>query len=120
MNIMAEFNFQEMFSAGPDKTEYRLLTKDHVSLSSFEGQDVVKVAPQGLTLLAREAFHDVSHLLRPSFLDGLAKSLADPVASDNDRYVIQELLKNAVISAEASLTVFRVSSGDVPPMTKAT
>jgi len=97
---MAEFNFQEMFPTGPDKTEYRLLTKDHVFLSSFEGGEVVKVAPEGLTLLAQEAFCDVSHLLRPSFLDGLAKSLEDPKASDNDRYVILELLKNAVISAE--------------------
>jgi len=100
MDIMVEYNFQEMFPTGQDKTDYRLLTKDHVSVSSVEGLEIIKVAPEGLTLLAQEAFRDVSHLLRPSFLDGLAKSLKDPKASDNDKYVLLELLKNAAISAE--------------------
>jgi fumarate hydratase class I len=97
---MAEFVYRDMFPSGQDKTDYRLLTKEFVFLTSFEGVEIVKVAPEGLTRLAEEAFRDVSHLVRPSFLDSLAKSLKDPQASDNDRYVILELLKNAVISAE--------------------
>ena len=97
---MAEFNYQDMFPVGQDKTEYRFLTEDFISLASFEGKEIVKVAPEGLTLLAEEAFRDVSHLLRPSFLDLLTQILKDAKASENDRYVALELLKNAVISAE--------------------
>ena len=97
---MVEFAYQEMFPLGEDTTEYRLLTKDHVSSLAFEGAEILKIAPEGLTLLAEQAFKDVSHLLRPSHLALLAKILDDPESSDNDRYVALEMLKNAVISAE--------------------
>ncbi|MCP4106249.1 MAG: fumarate hydratase [Desulfobacteraceae bacterium] len=97
---MLEFAYQEIFPLEQDKTEYRLLTKEHVSVKSFEGKDILTVEPQGLTLVAEQAFKDVSHLLRPSHLDLLAKILDDPDSSDNDRYVALEMLKNAVISAE--------------------
>ncbi|MCP4352015.1 MAG: fumarate hydratase [Desulfobacterales bacterium] len=97
---MLEFAYQEMFPLEQDKTEYRLLTKEHVSVKSFEGKDILAVEPQGLTLVAEQAFKDVSHLLRPSHLGLLAKILDDPDSSDNDRYVALEMLKNAVISAE--------------------
>ena len=97
---MTDFEFSEMFNLGTDQTEYRLVSKDYISLDSFNGQDVLKIAPEGLTLLSQEAFKDVSHLLRESHLKMLAKILDDPDASDNDRYVAMEMLKNAVISAE--------------------
>ena len=97
---MTDFNFKEMFDLGQDQTDYRRLTKDLVALKSFDGQDVLKVAPEALSLLAQQAFTDVSHLLRPSHLKLLAKMLDDPQSSDNDRYVALEMLKNAVISAE--------------------
>ena len=97
---MVGFNFSEMFDLGDDATEYRLLSKAYTSLASFNGQDVVQIAPEGLTLLTSEAFKDVSHLLRASHLALLARILDDPDASDNDRYVAMEMLKNAVISAE--------------------
>lgn len=97
---MTEFNYQEMFVTGSDDTEYRLLTKDYVSTITVDGQDVLKVDPEGLTLLAKEAMHDVSHLLRPSHLAGLKKMLEDPEASENDVYVANTLLENAVIAAE--------------------
>jgi len=89
-----------MFPLGDDTTEYRLLTKDHVSLKSFEDAQIVQIAPEGLTLLARQAFIDVSHLMRPTHLKQVAKILDDPESSDNDKYVALEMLKNAVISAE--------------------
>jgi fumarate hydratase class I len=98
--FMAEFTYQEMFPLGPDQTAYRLLTSDFVSDASFEGQNIVKVAPDGLTLLAEQAFKDVSHLLRRPHLLQLVKILNDPESSANDRYVALEMLKNAVISAE--------------------
>jgi fumarate hydratase, class I len=94
------FKYQDLFQIGEDRTEYRLLTKDFVTSGVFEGQEIIKVAPEGLTLLARQAFKDVEHLLRPSHLEQIAAILKDPEASDNDRYVALELLKNAVISAD--------------------
>jgi fumarate hydratase class I len=98
--FMAEFTYQEMFPLGSDQTEYRMLTSDFVSVASFENQSIVKVAPEGLTLLAEQAFKDISHLLRRPHLVQLVKILNDPESSANDRYVALEMLKNAAISAE--------------------
>ncbi len=96
---MPEFRHQEIFEHGADTTEYRKLTADYVSTTRFEGHEILKVAPEALTLLAREAMDDVSHLLRAGHLRQLAKILDDPEASDNDRFVGLELLKNANIAA---------------------
>jgi len=60
-----EFIYQDPFPMGKDKTEYYLLTKEHVSVSEFEGQEILKVEPEGLTKLARAAMRDCSFLLRP-------------------------------------------------------
>ncbi|MCP4753461.1 MAG: fumarate hydratase [Proteobacteria bacterium] len=97
---MSEFKYQEMFVTTEDTTEYRQLTKDYVSTVEFDGKTVLKVEPEGLTLLAKEAMHDVSHLLRKSHLEGLQKMIEDPEASENDVYVATVLLENAVIAAE--------------------
>ena len=97
---MTEFTYQEMFPLGPDITEYRKLTSDFVSTASFDGIPIVRIAPEGLTLLAEQAFKDVAHLLRKSHLQQLARILSDPESSSNDRYVALEMLKNAVIAAE--------------------
>ncbi|MCZ6872383.1 MAG: fumarate hydratase, partial [bacterium] len=96
---MPEFQYQEMFEHGADTTPYRKLTSDYVSTTAFEGCEILKVDPEALTLLAREAMDDVSHLLRPGHLKQLAKILDDPEASGNDRFVALELLKNANIAA---------------------
>jgi fumarate hydratase class I len=97
---MPDFIYQDPFPLAEDQTDYRLLTQDHVSEGSFEGHPVTKIEPAGLTLLAETALRDVAHLLRPSHLRQVAAILEDPEASDNDRYVALEMLKNAVISAE--------------------
>lgn len=97
---MAEFVYQEMFPLGEDTTEYRLLTKDYVSVSKFNGVEILKIEPEGLTMLAEEAFRDVSHLLRPAHLAQLKKIMDDPQASENDKFVALDMLKNAVIAAE--------------------
>ena len=97
---MPDFVYQEMFPKGQDTTEYRLLTKDHLAATEVAGQEILLVAPAGLTMLAEQAFRDVAFLLRPSHLKQLQEILDDPEASDNDRYVALELLKNAIISAE--------------------
>ena len=97
---MTEFTYQEMLPFGEDTTEYRMVTKDYVSVKTFDGKDIVMIKPEGLTFIAEQAFKDVSHLLRPSHLKLLAEILEDPESSENDRYVAFEMLKNAVISAE--------------------
>ena len=97
---MVDFSYQEMFPLEEDTTRYRLLSQDHVSTTSFEGKEILKIEPRALTLLTETAFRDVAHLLRPVHLEKLAAILDDPEASKNDRLVALEMLKNAVISAE--------------------
>ena len=96
---MAEFQYQEIFEHGKDTTPYRKLTSEYVNTTTFEGKEILKVQPEALTILARQAMDDIAHLLRPSHLKQLAKILDDPEASDNDRFVALELLKNSNIAA---------------------
>ncbi len=91
--------YEEVLPLGHDDTPYRLLTKDHVSTFSAAGQTFLRVEPEALTLLTREAMRDIAHLLRPGHLAQLRKIVHDPEASDNDRFVALDLLKNASISA---------------------
>jgi len=98
-----EFKFNEMFPLGKEKTEYHLLTKEHVSVSQFEGEEILKVDPKGLRLLAKQAMHDISFMLRPEHNDMVAKILNDPEASANDRAVAITMLLNAEISAKGIL-----------------
>ena len=86
--------------ASADPTPYRLLTKDYVSVvKGPDGKDVVKVEPEALALLSRQAMVDIAHLLRPAHLQQLSSILKDPEASENDRFVALELLKNANVAA---------------------
>ena len=96
---MNDYVHRELLPLGEDSTPYRLLTSDHVSTGTFEGRDILKVDTEGLILLADQAIRDSSHLLRPEHLAQLRKILDDPEASDNDRFVAMEMLKNANISA---------------------
>src|SRR5881392_2328677 len=96
---MSDAGFHELFPLGEDRTPYRKLTGDHVATASFEGERIVKVAPEALSLLAREAMVDCQHLLRPGHLQQLRTVLDDPEASANDKFVALDLLKNANIAA---------------------
>ena len=96
---MSSYVHHEMFPLGDDDTPYRLLTNDGVGQSHFKGETILEVDPAALTLLAAEAMRDCSHLLRPGHLAQLAKILEDPEASENDRFVALDLLKNANIAA---------------------
>ena len=100
---MAEFAYSPMFPLANDTTEYELVTSDHVKLVEIDGEQFLRVAPEGLTELAERAFTDISHLLRSNHLAQLAAILDDPEATKNDRFVAMEMLKNAVISAEGQL-----------------
>ncbi|MBB4304065.1 fumarate hydratase class I [Rhodobium orientis] len=96
---MPAFDHTPLLPLGADDTPYRKLTGDYVSTSEFEGNTILKVDPEGLRLLAEEAFKDINHYLRPGHLKQLASILDDPEATDNDRFVAYDLLKNACISA---------------------
>ena len=97
------FAYSPMFPLGDDATPYRKLPIEGVSSIEVEGKAVLKISPRALEELAFAAFHDVSHLLRPAHLAQLAKILQDPEASENDRYVALEFLKNATIAARGVL-----------------
>jgi len=97
------FQYQAPFPLSKDQTEYYLLTREHVSVSEFEGKEILKVSKEGLTLLAQTAFRDVEFLLRPEHQAQVAKILSDPEASDNDRFVALTFLRNAEISARGVL-----------------
>jgi fumarate hydratase class I len=94
------FSYQPIFEKTDDKTSYRLVTKEGIRLEKVAGREILAIDPSVMTRLTEVAFDDVSHLLRSSHLEKLAKILKDPDASDNDRFVAIELLKNAVIAAE--------------------
>ena len=98
-----EFKYQEPFPLGKEKTEYYLLTKDYVSVAEFDGQEVLKVDPAGLTALAHAAMRDCAFLLRTEHQRQVASILDDPEASDNDKFVALTMLRNAEISAKGVL-----------------
>ena len=97
--MSTEFSYQPLFEFGPDETPYRKLSTDGVEIVTVNGQDFLQIQPGVLRLLARQAFDDVAHLLRPSHLAQLKRILDDPEASPNDKFVALELLRNANIAA---------------------
>jgi fumarate hydratase, class I len=102
-----EFVYQEPFPLSPDTTDYRRIegSERYVRVDRFAGAHVLRVDPEALTILAREAMRDVSFLLRPSHNDQVAAILDDPEASVNDRGVALAFLRNAVVSARFELPI---------------
>ena len=100
---MTEFHYQPPFPLGPDTTEYQKISSDFVTTSEFEGQEILKIDPKALTLLANEAIKAISFKLRTSHLKQVASILDDPEASENDRMVALMLLKNAEIASHGIL-----------------
>ena len=98
-----EFKFNNLFPIEKDNTEYFLLTKEFVSTSVFDGQEVVKVEPQGLTRLSAQAMHDMAFMLRREHNEQVAKILHDPDASENDKTVALIMLLNAEIAVKGQL-----------------
>ncbi|RTN22149.1 class I fumarate hydratase FumA [Enterobacter hormaechei] len=97
------FFYQNPFPLAHDDTEYYLLAKEHVSVAEFDGQEVLKVEPEALTLLAQQAFHDAAFMLRTSHQKQVAAILSDPEASENDKYVALQFLRNSEIAAKGVL-----------------
>ena len=99
MTTDAPFAYSELLPLGPDTTAYRLISTEGVSTFSTSEGTFLKVEPSAITTLTEHAMRDIAHLLRASHLQQLANILADPEASDNDRFVALDLLKNAGIAA---------------------
>lgn len=97
------FSYEPLFNTGADGTTYRKLTSDYVDVKPFQGHDMLCIAPEALTLLSSQAFHDINFFLRPAHLKQVAAILDDPEASENDRMVALTMLRNADVSSKGVL-----------------
>ena len=88
-----------LFPLGKDDAPYRKIAAEGVRVERIMGEDVVVVPREALRALAEAAFNDINHLLRPAHLASLKSIVQDPEASNNDKFVAYEFLKNANISA---------------------
>jgi len=96
---MPNFSYSDLLPLGADTTQYRLVSKEGVSVVKHGDKEFLQVEPRALELLTEVAMHDISHYLRTAHLQQLAKIISDPEASPNDRFVATDLMKNANISA---------------------
>jgi len=94
-----QFSYSDLLPIGADKTKYRNIGKNGVSVIKLGDREFLQVSPEALTLLTETAIHDISHYLRAEHLQQLTNILNDLQASPNDRFVALDLLKNANISA---------------------
>jgi fumarate hydratase, class I len=95
-----EFEYEDLLPQGTDQTTYRLLTSEGVrTVAGPDGREFLEVAPEALRLLTETAMHDIAHYLRPAHLTQLRSIIDDPQASNNDKFVALDLLKNANIAA---------------------
>ncbi len=99
------FQYQDPFPLGKDETKYRLLSTDGISVATFDGKEILKVAPSALTTLAREAIRECSFFLRAAHNEQVARILSDPEASQNDKGVALAFLRNAEIAARGELPI---------------
>ncbi len=100
---MQNYTYHPIITHKADDTQYRLFSKDFVSIEKFQGQEILKVDPEALKQLAYEAFKEISFYYRSYHLQQLSDILSDPEASENDRFVAVSLLRNAAISADRVL-----------------
>ena len=92
-------SYVDLFPLGADQTPYRKLSSKFISVSTIDGADFLKIEPEAIRLLSEQAFIDINHLLRPGHLRQLASILEDKEATQNDKFVAFDLLKNANIAA---------------------
>ena len=96
---MPNFSYSDLLPLGEDKTKYRLVSKEGVSVVKLGDKEFLQVEPAALEKLTSEAIHDINHYLRSEHLQQLTNIVKDPEASANDRFVAIDLLKNANIAA---------------------
>ena len=96
---MPNFSYSDLLPLGEDKTKYRLVSKEGVSVVKLGDKEFLQVEPAALEKLTSEAIHDINHYLRAEHLQQLTNIIKDPESSPNDRFVAIDLLKNANIAA---------------------
>jgi len=96
---MPNFSYSDLLPLGEDKTKYRLVSNEGVSVVKLGDKEFLQVEPSALEKLTSEAIHDINHYLRAEHLQQLTNIVKDPEASPNDRFVAIDLLKNANIAA---------------------
>ena len=96
---MTEFLYSDILPTTESAVPYRKITEEYVSTFEAGGLKFLKVEPEGLRLLTAEAKRDIAHLFRTEHMAQHSLILSDPEASDNDRFVATELLRNANIAA---------------------
>src|SRR5215212_5678734 len=97
--IIPPYKHTPLFPLGKDTTPYRKISGDGVRVETVMGREVLVVSREALRLLSEAAFMDINHLLRPGHLASLKAIVEDPEASDNDKFVAYDFLKNANIAA---------------------
>src|ERR1043166_6405293 len=97
--IIPPYKHTPLFPLGKDTTTYRKISSEGVRVEKVMGKDVLVVSREAMRLLSEAAFMDINHLLRPGHLESLKKIIEDPEASDNDKFVAFDFLKNANIAA---------------------
>jgi fumarate hydratase class I len=97
--IIPPYKHTPLFPLGADTAPYRKLTSSGVRVEKVMGREGLVVEREALRALAEAAFIEINHLLRPAHLAQLRKILDDPEASDNDKFVAYDFLKNANIAA---------------------
>src|SRR5258706_12184738 len=92
-----------LFPLGPDTAPYKKITGEGVRVEKVLGKDMLVVSREALRALSEAAFGDINHYLRPGHLKQLRSILDDKEASDNDKFVAFDFLKNANIAAGGGL-----------------
>src|SRR5262245_767833 len=98
-SVLPPYQHTPLFPLGPDATPYRKIASGGVRVEKVGTREFLTVDHEALRALAEAAFTDINHLLRPGHLAQLRGILDDPQASDNDRFVAYDFLKNANIAA---------------------
>src|SRR5690348_9988964 len=98
-NPVPPYKHSPLFPLGADSTTYRKISSEGVRVEKIMGRDVLVVSREAMRALSEAAFADINHLLRPGHLASLKSIVEDPEASDNDKFVAFDFLKNANIAA---------------------
>ncbi len=107
---MKEFTYQEPFPLAEEKTTYQKIEGSEqyvqcIRCPQFGDEEILKIAPEGLTELSRIAMRNVAFMLRPEHNRQVAKILDDPEASENEKNVALAFLKNAEVSSQFELPI---------------
>src|SRR5471030_2782491 len=98
-NPLPPYRHTPLFPLGKDTTTYRKISADGVRIETIMGREMLVVSHEAMRMLSESAFMDINHLLRPAHLASLKSIVEDPEASDNDKFVAFDFLKNANIAA---------------------